>query len=360
MQRYIYLILATLIAVCCRNAGKNSGQCELTFEIENGYNQSFYLENIPLADHEISKLDSVSIKDRVEKHRFIIKDKEQNLYRIRSADHRVDIVFINDADHITIKANYFEGKEFILLNTPASSSLHHFLDARRMQMESARSQQLKDSALGKVIVQAQNDYRNYVDTVASPAAAIYIYNTVDFGRDRAGLKKYIERLGKRFPTHIAIQHLVSATHDYLSIFEEELQVGDKIPDLVLPDSKGALLPLSFYKGQYLLVDFWASWDGRSRWEGRFKKQAYNQFRNRKFSIVSISLDPEKAMWEQALQKDGYEWPQLIDEKAWTGPAVMAFKFDSIPFNFLVDPTGKIIGKALYGDSLLLKLEQLIR
>jgi len=360
MQRNLYILLTTLMVFSCRSGEIKSGQCELTLEIENGFNQVIYLENIPSVDVPIIKLDSVSIKDRVEKYRFIIKDKEQNLYRIRSADYRINIVFINDADHITLKVNYFEGKEFSFLNSPASISLHHFLDAMRLQMESAREQQLKDSALDKVIEQAQTDYRNYVDTVASPAAAVYIYNTVDFGTDRTGLKKYIDRLGKRFPEHTAVQQLVSATHDYLSIFEEELQVGDKIPDLILPDSKGAILPLSFYQGQYLLVDFWASWDGKSRWEGRFKKLAYERFRNKKFSIVSISLDPEKKMWEQALQKDGYEWTQLIDEKAWAGPAVMAFKFDSIPFNFLVDPSGKIIGKALYGDSLLLKLEQLIR
>ena len=302
MQRNVYLILAILLVISCRNTSKKSELCELTLEIENAFNQTIYLENIPSADIPISKLDSVSIKDRVEKHRFIIKDKEQNLYRIRSADHRINIVFINDADHITLKANYFEGKEFSFLNSPASSSLHHFLDERRRQMELARAQQLKDSALGKLIEQAQKDYRNYVDTVASPAAAIYIYNTVDFGADRTGLKKYIDRLGKRFPEHAALQKLVSDTHDYLSIFEEELQVGDKMPDLVLPDSKGALLPLSFYKGQYLLVDFWASWDSRSRWEGRFKKQAYERFRNKKFSIVSISLDPERGCGKKLCKK----------------------------------------------------------
>jgi hypothetical protein len=95
-------------------------------------------------------------------------------------------------------------------------------------------------------------------------------------------------------------------------------------------------------------------------QGMYKKKALQQFGNRNFSMVSISLDPEKEMWKQAIKQDGYKWPQLIDEKAWMGPAVLAFKFDSLPFNFLIDPNGRIIDKALYGDSLLVKLNQLFR
>lgn len=348
----------------CTDPPRSKGECLVELAIENAYNQKILLENIPPAGEPVKLLDSALIKDRVEKHDFLISDQEENLYRLHSADYRIDIVFINDAPSLKIKADYFNGTQFDFINSPSSLSLHNFLKLVKDKMERNRKQdssrqEKRFSATG-ITEEVQTDYRNYVDTVTSPAAALYIYNGVDFGEDRKALKEYILKLGGRFPTHQAIQKLVSDTRNYLSIFEEELEIGDAAPDLILPDATGALLPLSFYKGKYLWVDFWASWDASSRLQGIYKKKAFQQFGNRNFSMVSISLDPEKEMWKQAIKQDEYNWPQLIDEKAWMGPAVMAFKFDSLPFNFLIDPNGRIIGKALYSDSLLIKLKQVFR
>ena len=348
----------------CTETRQNKGQCRVELTIENAYNQKILLENIPSTQEPVKLLDSAFIKDRVEKHSFLIVDKEENLYRLHSADYQVDIVFINDASSLNIKADYFNGTQFDFINSPSSSSLHTLLRLVKDKMEMRRKHDPlaieKKPSITRIPEEVQTDYRNYVDTVASPAAALYIYNAVDFGEDRKSLKEYILKLGARFPNHSAIQKLVLDTRNYLSIFEEELKVGEAAPDLMLPDVTGAILPLSFYKGKYLLVDFWASWDGPSRLQGMYKKKAFQQFGNRNFSLVSISLDPEKEMWKKAIKQDEYNWTQLIDEKAWMGPAVMAFKFDSLPFNFLIDPNGKIIGKALYGDSLLKKLNKLFR
>ena len=356
--------LMMVLLVGCTETRQDKGACLVELTIENAYNQKIVLENIPPAGEPVKLLDSALIKDRVEKHGFLISDQEENLYRLHSADYRVDIVFINDAPSLKIKADYFNGSQFDFINSPSSLSLHNFLQLIKDKMQRSRKQdsstQEKIFSANGIPEEVQTDYRNYVDTVTSPAAALYVYNGVDFGEYRKALKEYILKLGKRFPNHSAIQKLVLDTRNYLSIFEEELKVGEAAPDLMLPDITGVLFPLSFYKGKYLLVDFWASWDGPSRLQGMYKKKAFQKFGNKNFSLVSISLDPEREMWKQAIKQDGYNWPQLIDEKAWMGPAVLAFKFDSLPFNFLIDPDGRIIDKALYGDSLLVKLNQLFR
>jgi len=355
MKRLLVFCQIYLCAVAC-NEAQRTNNTELRFHIENGYNQTFYLEKINIAAGENGRIDSVTIKDRVEDRVLYVKSIEENLYRIRSADNRVDIILINDRPKISLSADYLESKQFRFENSPASISLHHFLTQVRTKMESARSRQLPDSLFRIVSSEVQQEYRNYVDTVTSPAAALYIYNAVDFGYDRAALKTFISKLGNRFAQHGGIQQLVKNTYNYISILEEELSVGDSMPDIILPDSKGSLLPLSIYKGQYLLVDFWASWHPSSVAQLDFKKKAYERFSSRNFSIVSISLDPEKEAWKNFIDSGPYPWPQLIDQKIWMGPAAYAFKFDSIPFNFLIDPRGKIVDKALFGDSLLHKLE----
>jgi hypothetical protein len=80
----------------------------------------------------------------------------------------------------------------------------------------------------------------------------------------------------------------------------------------------------------------------------------------KFEIVSVAIDSEKEDWELILEKENLNWTQLIDEKMWQGTAVKTLKFDSIPFNFLVNPEGRIIAKAIKPDSLLPVLHRLVK
>jgi hypothetical protein len=136
-----------------------------------------------------------------------------------------------------------------------------------------------------------------------------------------------------------------------------LQVGDTIPGLTVFDLNG-FPAIVKPESNYTLIEFWASWDQPSRVQMAFDKQALDLYKKKGFSIVSISLDPERKEWQKFLSAGDYSWKQLFDGKAWKGVSVQAYKFDSIPFNYLVDRSGKIIDKALYGDRLLKKLDSL--
>lgn len=342
---------------------KKSNSIKVNIVAENAYNQVLYLDNIPSENEQVKHLDSVSIKERVENVSFTIPQPEEDLFRIYTKDHRVDIVLINDQSEIELYLNYLDNGNFLFKKSSANISLHQFLDYVREKAIAVRS--LENAAgyshkLADSLYQAiQMDYRNYVDTVSSPAAALYIYNNVDFSSDRQALKKFISKLGSRFPANNRIHDLYKRTIAFLAIFEEELEVGMPAPELILPSKSGEIVSLSSFKGKYVLVDFWASWDLPSIRQEKVNAVAYKKLANRNFSIVSVSLDPEREVWKQFLSSSNYNWIQLIDQRVWMGPSVKAFKFDSIPFNFLVDPSGKIVGKAMYGDSLLLKLDRIV-
>ena len=119
--------LMMFLLVGCTETRQDKGACRVELTIENAYNQKILLENIPPAGEPVKLLGSALIKDRVEKHDFLISDQEENLYRLHSADYRVDIVFINDAPSLKIKADYFNGSQFDFINSPSSLSLHNFL-----------------------------------------------------------------------------------------------------------------------------------------------------------------------------------------------------------------------------------------
>ena len=88
--------------------------------------------------------------------------------------------------------------------------------------------------------------------------------------------------------------------------------------------------------------------------------AYNTFKEKNFTILGVSLDKDKNEWLQAIHDDGLTWTHVSDLKFWSSKAVDVYKFDGIPFNILIDPTGKIIAESLRGEELASKLKEVLQ
>jgi peroxiredoxin len=139
-----------------------------------------------------------------------------------------------------------------------------------------------------------------------------------------------------------------------------LKIGLQAPSFALPDLEGKEVAWSELNGKYVLIDFWASWCAPCRQESPTLVQAYEQYKDKNFTIYSVSLDTKKEAWQNAIIKDQLTWPyHSSDLKGWDNAASKLYNITSIPMNFLIDPKGKIIAKNLRGNSLLNTLNHFI-
>ena len=156
--------------------------------------------------------------------------------------------------------------------------------------------------------------------------------------------------------HAQVAAAIQMTGDQPQV--EQLQAGEIAPDFVSSRPDGSPLALSDLKGRYVLLSFWAGWSHLSREENPSMLEAYEVFGDRGFQILQVSLDNDRREWTDAISKDRLNWDHVSDLKRWDTPVADLYHVEKIPFNVLIDPSGRVLATNLFGTQLMNKLENI--
>ncbi len=137
-------------------------------------------------------------------------------------------------------------------------------------------------------------------------------------------------------------------------------IGQPFIDLEEADMDGVMHRLSDYCGQgnYVLVDFWASWCGPCMAEMPNVKANYEKYHAKGFQIVGLSFDQKAEAWKKAVRDKELSWTHLSDLKGWQTVAASTYNINSIPSSLLVDPNGIVVARDLRGEKLGEKLREI--
>ncbi|HEY2168151.1 MAG TPA: TlpA disulfide reductase family protein [Candidatus Angelobacter sp.] len=118
------------------------------------------------------------------------------------------------------------------------------------------------------------------------------------------------------------------------------QIGQPAPDFNLPDSNGAPIKLSAYKGKVVLLDFWATWCTGCKVEIPWYVEFQNKYREEGLTAIGVSMDDDG--WKSV--------KPFLEEHKLNYPVVIANQdlvnryggLPSLPMTLLIDRNGKIV------------------
>jgi peroxiredoxin len=110
------------------------------------------------------------------------------------------------------------------------------------------------------------------------------------------------------------------------------------PAFMLTTLAGQTSGLSAYKGQVVMVNFWATWCGPCQQEMPLLDQMYKKYKPAGFTLIGVNVDKETPPVKQLLERKPVSFPVLLDP---ANQVSKAYHVDEMPSSVIIDRKGQI-------------------
>lgn len=360
------------LAACKSGSNSSSGAFELKGTLTGGgEGMSIYLDR--LSTQGTFHVDSTKI-EKGGTYVFHTPHIMKGFYNLRITDADYATLILDSAEHVTVDGNsQFLGNTYTVTGSEDSKlfcEVNSTMKRTEMKMDSLKklyqaligtygNDTIRMDSLSKAFEKPYDDMmtsqKNYVTDFikAHPTsfACLAYIQMLPFDENSSTYFTLDDALNKAYPKspYVAMFH-----SDVANL--KRVMVGSPAPDFSMPTPEGKNVSLSDFKGKVVLIDFWASWCAPCRASLPGIVRVYDKFKNKNFTILSVSLDKDKDHWTDAIKKFNLTWTQVSDLQYWDSKVVKLYGFDGIPFSVLVDEKGNILAKNLDEEGLTAKLD----
>lgn len=114
--------------------------------------------------------------------------------------------------------------------------------------------------------------------------------------------------------------------------------GQAAPDFALKSSSGENLRLSEYRGDVVMINFWATWCGPCRQEMPLLDELYSRYERVGFNLLGVNIDDDSRRAMQMIEELGVNFPVLFDARK---EVSKLYEVEAMPVTVLVDREGNV-------------------
>ena len=382
----INIIAMMLVAVSlfsCNNAATNDG-FSVSGKLENAEGKTVYLK---LVSQNLTVVDSSIVEDGLYELNGTKENIELYIFQVGqgfdqfaylSLDNNTNMTLNGDAENLSATYTIENSKENELIrgltirNSEAMAKMSKIDELYSTNLTETNKDSLQTVCMDKAqkIVEGEKAFiTNFIKDNYGTMASLLAVNQ-QIGRQfvlapEENVELWIKVSDELVKSHPNSSQTISfkTSIEQLKMSQQAsatVEVGSMAPDFELAKPDGSMMKLSDLKGQYVLLDFWASWCSPCRGENPNVLANYKKFKNKGFTVFQVSLDRTHDAWLKAIEDDGLgDWHHASDIKGWKSAPAAVYNVRSIPASFLIDPDGKIIAANLRGSALGAKLSELL-
>ncbi len=380
-KRAFYFLIALFFMVSC---GKKSN-FTISGQLDGGAGKTVYFQKILISNPSLP--DSVKI-DKEGKFTFKGRTSTPTFYSLKLSKNSFITLLIDSAENATIRGSYKRFTQDYKISGSVGSERLRELDNRfvRAKTETDSLRLLynahKNDALYATKCNEWNtrymgvitDHSSYVTSFIkknpfSLASVYALYQKWDESNfvvsDFQTMKMAASALFSVYPKN---EQVIALYNNTLQLVKTENSkkltnaIKDKAvnsPNIVLPDAFGNQQNLWSLHGKYVLLHFWSAKDRPSRILNPVLSEIYTKYKNKGLEIFMVSIDDDKNAWLNAIEEDHLKCINVGDMKG-SMQATSNFNIHEIPFNYLLDKEGAIVGKNLKGPALDQTLSKILK